>query len=58
MDNSLLGLVVLVLDVVAIIDIIQSSMNTTRKIIWILAVLIFPIVGMIVYFLIGKKAKI
>ncbi len=56
--NSLLGLVVLVLDIVALIDIFQSSMDTTRKVIWTIAVLLFPVVGMIVYFLIGKKTPL
>ena len=56
--DSLLGLVILVLDIAALIDIIQSSMDTTRKIIWALVVLVFPVLGMIVYFLVGKKVKL
>ena len=54
--NSLIGLVILVLDIIALVDIFKSSMTTTMKVVWALVVLIFPVVGMIVYFLIGKKS--
>lgn len=53
--NSLLGLVVLVLDIIALIDIYKSSMDTTKKIIWALIVIIFPVVGMALYYVIGRK---
>lgn len=53
---SLLGLVVLVLDVIALVDVIKSSMDTMRKIVWALAILFFPVVGMIVYFIVKKPA--
>ena len=53
--NSLIGLVILVLDVIALLDIVKSSMPTIKKVVWALVVLIFPVVGMIVYFLVGKK---
>jgi len=52
---ALLGLVVLVLDIIALVDIFKSGMPTTNKVLWALAVIFFPVVGMIVYFLVGKK---
>jgi hypothetical protein len=53
--SSLLGLVVLVLDIVALVDIVKSSMDTTRKVLWALAVILFPLLGMILYFILGKR---
>jgi hypothetical protein len=51
----LISLVVLVLDVIAIADTLKSSMETGKKLLWILLILILPVVGMILYFLLGKK---
>lgn len=53
--TTILGLVVLVLDIIAIIDVLKSSMATGKKIVWIILILVLPIVGMVLYFLIGKK---
>ena len=53
--NSLLGVVVLILDIIALIDIYKSSKDTMTKVIWALVIIVFPIVGMIVYYLIGRK---
>ncbi|MBA3695703.1 MAG: PLDc_N domain-containing protein [Methylotenera sp.] len=54
---SILGLLILILDIFAIIKIVQSSASGTEKILWILAVLIFPVVGMIVWFFAGPGGK-
>jgi len=53
--QTLLGIVVLVLDIIAILDIIKSAMSTGKKALWIILVLILPIIGLILYFLVGKK---
>lgn len=52
---SLLGLVVFILDIIAIVDIVKSSMDTGKKVLWVLLVVILPLVGMLLYFLIAKK---
>lgn len=53
--GALFGLIVLVLDVIAILDCIKSSLVSAKKAIWIILIIILPVVGMILYFLIGKK---
>lgn len=53
--GGILGIVILVLDIVAILDIVKSSFSTGKKILWVVLVLILPLIGMIAYFLIGKK---
>lgn len=53
--GALIGLVVLVLDIIAIVDAVKSSMDTGKKVLWIILVLVLPIAGMILYFLVGKK---
>ncbi len=54
--GSLLGLVILVLDIVAIVDIVKRLMPTGQKALWILLILFLPIVGLILYYLLGKKS--
>jgi hypothetical protein len=53
--TTILGLVVLILDIIAIIDVLKSSMATGKKVLWIILILVLPVVGMVLYFLIGKK---
>ena len=53
--GGLLGLVVLVLDVIAIIDIVKSSADSGKKVLWTLLVVFLPFIGMVLYFVIGKK---
>jgi hypothetical protein len=54
---SIIGLLILALDIFAIIKIIQSSASGTEKILWILCVLIFPVAGMIIWFFAGPGDK-
>jgi len=53
--GGILGLIVLVLDIIAIVDALKSSMDTGKKALWIILILVLPFVGMVLYFLIGKK---
>jgi len=53
--GGLIGLVILVLDIIAIVDAVKSSLETGKKILWIVLIIILPIIGMILYFLVGKK---
>lgn len=55
--GNLLGLVVFVLDIVAIVDAVKSTMETGKKVLWIVLILLLPVVGLILYYLIGKKKK-
>lgn len=53
--GGLLGLIVLVLDVVAIVDCIKTIKDTGKKILWIALIVILPLVGLILYYFVGKK---
>ena len=55
MTQGILGLIILVLDIIAIISIVQSGLSVAMKIVWELVVLLLPIIGMILWFLIGNK---
>lgn len=53
--NGFLGLIILVLDIVAIMDAVKISMDTAKKVFWIALIVILPVIGMALYFLIGKR---
>ena len=53
--GGILGLIILVLDIVAIVDALKSSMDTGKKALWIILIILLPVIGMVLYFLIGKK---
>jgi hypothetical protein len=51
----LIGLVVFVLDVIAIIDALKGPLSGGKKALWIIVIIVFPILGMILYFLLGRQ---
>jgi hypothetical protein len=55
--NSLLGLLILAADIWAIVTVVQSTASTGRKVLWILLILILPVVGLILWFLLGPRGK-
>jgi hypothetical protein len=52
--NVIIGLVVLVLDVVAIVDCLKRPMEVGKKALWIILIMVLPLIGMILYFLLGR----
>jgi hypothetical protein len=53
----LLSLAVLVLDVIALVSLLQSSADTATKILWALLIIFLPVLGMILYFLMGPGRR-
>jgi hypothetical protein len=53
--TGLLGLVHLVLCIYAIVKIVGSAAGTGSKVLWIVLVLIFPVVGLILWFIFGPS---
>jgi hypothetical protein len=55
MVNTLIAILILAADIWAILNVLQSAVSTGKKVLWILAILIFPVVGFIVWYLAGPK---
>lgn len=53
--GRLLYLIVIVLDALVIIDILRGNKDMEKKVLWIIAVIFLPILGPVLYYLIGKK---
>jgi len=54
----ILSLLVLVLVVYAIFRIVQSSAKTSEKILWSVLVLLLPVVGLIIWALLGPGSPL
>lgn len=50
------GLVVLIADIWAIINIVQSRTTTGKKVLWTVLVLLLPVVGFIIWLIAGPKS--
>ena len=53
---GLIGLIIFVLDIIAIISVLMGRGSVGHKLLWILLILILPVLGMILYFLIGRNS--
>lgn len=51
----LISLLTLVIDIVVIVDIVRSRLSNDRKILWVIVVVLLPLVGPILYYLLEKK---
>ena len=52
---SLFGILVLIGDIWAIINILQSSADNVKKLLWIVVVVILPVLGLILWFFLGPR---
>lgn len=55
--GGILGLIILILDIWAIINIVQSSAGNGAKVLWVLLVLLLPVVGLIIWFFAGPRGR-
>lgn len=54
---TILGIIAFILFLIAIYEIVTSSMDLTKKVIWGVIVLLLPYIGVVLWFLIGRKGK-
>ncbi len=56
--SKILGLIILVLDILAVIKIVQSGASTGEKILWVILVLVLPVIGLVVWALLGPGSPV
>ncbi len=54
MIYSILGIIHLILFVIAAFEIITSSKDIVGKLFWLFIILVLPLIGLILYYLIGR----
>jgi hypothetical protein len=55
--GGIFGLLVLIADVWAIVNIMQSSADTGAKVLWTVVVLVLPLLGFILWYFLGPKTR-
>lgn len=53
--GGIIGLLILAADIWAIVNIVQSGASTGKKVLWILLILVLPVVGLILWLLLGPR---
>jgi succinate dehydrogenase/fumarate reductase cytochrome b subunit len=53
--NGIIGVLVLAGDIWAIINILQSSASNEKKLIWIIAVVLLPVLGLLLWYFLGPR---
>lgn len=53
---GIVGLIVFILDIIAIISVLGGQGSVGHKLLWTLLILVLPFLGMILYYLIGRSS--
>ncbi len=57
MFEGLFGLLILIADVWAILNVFQSSESTGSKALWTVLVLVLPVLGFVIWYCAGPKSS-
>lgn len=55
MNYSILGALVLALDLVAIVSLLLGHGSVSHKVLWIVLILLLPVAGMLAYYVLGRS---
>lgn len=55
-STGLIGVLILILDIVAIVSVVAGRGSLVHKLLWTLLILVLPLLGMLLYFLIGRSS--
>ena len=55
MIGGLLGLIILVLDIYAILQVLGSNAEPVKKVLWVLGIFFLPVLGLLVWYVAGPK---
>ncbi len=55
--SGLIGLVILIADIYAIVKILGSGASTGAKVLWVFIILLLPVIGFILWLLMGPGGK-
>ena len=53
--TGIFGLLILIADIYAIVKTVQSGSETGAKVLWVVIILLLPLIGVILWFLMGPK---
>lgn len=54
MVYTILGIIHLILFIIAAVEIVSGGKSIGMKVVWLLVIFLFPLIGLIVYYLAGR----
>jgi hypothetical protein len=55
--GGLIGLLILIADIWAIINVIQARTELVAKLLWIVLIVVLPLIGVIIWYFAGPRAS-
>lgn len=55
--HPIFWLIVTVLDIIAVVSVLKSGADSGTKLLWIILIILLPLLGMILYFLMGPGRR-
>ncbi len=55
--SGIFGLILLIADVWAIINVVQSRASTAGKVFWVILILLLPLLGLLIWFFTGPRTR-
>ena len=55
--SGVLGVLILIGDIWALINILQSSAANSKKLLWVVVVVLLPLVGLILWYFMGPRDR-
>ncbi|CDZ93918.1 MULTISPECIES: PLDc N-terminal domain-containing protein [Pseudomonadaceae] len=55
--GGIFGLIILLLDIWAIVSVVRSDAATGKKVLWVLLILILPVLGLILWGIMGPRGN-
>jgi hypothetical protein len=55
--QGLLGLIILILDVWAIVNVISSDRSVLAKVLWTVLIIILPVIGFLIWLFVGPRSR-
>jgi Mg2+ and Co2+ transporter CorA len=56
MLSTILSILILIADIWAVINVIQSSESTGTKTLWVVLILVLPVLGLVIWYFAGPKS--
>lgn len=53
--GGILGIIILILDIWAILQIIKGGGSTATKLVWIIVILLLPVIGLLIWLIAGRN---
>lgn len=55
--SGFFGILILAADIWAILNVVQSRTDNIKKLLWILAILLLPLLGVVIWFFMGPRSS-